>query len=141
MASRLLLGYRDMTDKLIPSYVYAQVDRYFGAVVFDGGTVEGDASAFSGGLPDSSTQEADGVTWSWAATFTPAQEDEWDRIIRIATRKSAQQDEVANDAIIESSIATMKAFRYRTQDPSAAQTWQTMDSIIDVLRLILHDDG
>jgi len=131
-----------MTTKFIPAEAYAMVSEYLlaGAYFDEDGTivVEDAVSPAPFGLPDRMDEVSGGFEWTWNNDFTQGDEDAWDKFVRVAKRR--MQDAEGNDAVFEAALPQLRAFRSRTQNPTSAQTWDTIDALIDVVFAILNEE-
>lgn len=120
-----------MTEKTVPASLSGLVGAHVGPPKSDleQPGVWFPPSQFSGGNPDSFTYADDGVTYSWDATFTPEQEDEWALIEKKARRRMEPPDE----AEMQPHFDTMRAY-YQAANPTQAQTVAAVKSVIAVLR-------
>lgn len=134
-----------MTDKTFDYRLYQPIVEYVGPVK----GVEGEMadlyppSRFSAGRPDRVTTTidpgsapgeggpvvGDTYTFSWDATFSTSQEEEWAIILKKARRRAEPPDEAA----LKPHFDTLKAY-YQAPNPNQSQTVTAVKSVIAVLR-------
>ena len=126
-----------MTDKTVTNDVYRAMLGWLGDALPNAGFADNPEAVqgqFTAGRYTGDWSVPDEVTMTWVATFTAQEEEDWDRAVKKARRRT----EAVDDAVLDPYWDTMRTY-YNTASPNAAATVQALKATIKVLREMMKE--